>query len=510
MPLFRNIKVRLNEDLDEVLKKKYNDFESYRILKKSLDARRKNDIYYVYEIEIFYDKESIQEKTFFLNKVTTQKKVIIIGAGPAGIFSAMRLISRGIPCQILERGKPILERMRDISSYWKTGKMNQDSNVCFGEGGAGTFSDGKLITRIKSEYIPYIMDCFIKFGAPDDIRYLANPHIGSNKIRKVISQMTNWLSKQGCEICYNSTVSHFEFDKNKLVSVSTKEQKKYDADYFILATGHSAHDIYLKLLDSPISCESKSMAMGFRIEHNQKWVNKTQYGSFWEHPKLPVANYKLTYHNKKNDIGVYSFCMCPGGYVLASSAQEGHMVVNGMSNSGHNSPYANSGVVVTIDKNKWYPQGTKRALDFQSEIEKKTQQLVYKAGGTNQVPVQKVLDFLQNKKGKVAKGSCPSGTIAVNLRDIYPEEINTSIIEALHNFNRKMKGYLDNALLYGVESRTSSPIRIIRDKQELCSNEVNNFYPSGEGAGYAGGITSAAVDGIKIAEAIYDKIKTNN
>ncbi|MCM8530015.1 MAG: hypothetical protein NE330_02545, partial [Lentisphaeraceae bacterium] len=266
-------------------------------------------------------------------------------------------------------------------------------------------------------------------------------------------------------------------------------------------------DVYEKIIDAGVPCEAKSMAMGFRVEHPQVWVNEAQYGERWEHEELPVANYKLTCHDKESGIGVYSFCMCPGGFILPSSAQPERMVVNGMSNYNHGSPFANSGIVISIDKDKWYPGGPLDALKFQDKIERKTQEKVKEAGGTIEVPAQRVIDFLKNQVGELGKSSCPSGIIPVNLRDIYPEELTQAFHKAMKNFNRKMPGFVaDKAILHGVESRTSSPIRVLRDKVELNSPKFKNLYPSGEGAGFAGGITSAAVDGIKIAESIFESV----
>ena len=483
--------------------------KSYRILKKSLDARNKRNLHHVYSVETFTTETPPPLEFEELDKAQGKKLPItgIIGAGPAGIFAALRLLERGMPCFILERGRPIMERMRDISKHWKKGIVHPDSNVCFGEGGAGTFSDGKLITRIKSPLIRYTMEQFVRFGAPEEILYLANPHVGSNKIRKIINKLSLYLNENGCPVHFNTRAEKFNWSEDKLLSVQDCDGTEFKADRWILATGHSAHDIYEKIIDAGVPCEAKSMAMGFRVEHPQVWVNEAQYGERWEHEELPVANYKLTCHDKDSGIGVYSFCMCPGGFVLPSSAQPDRMVVNGMSNYNHGSPFANSGIVISIDKDKWYPGGPLDALKFQDKIERKTQEKVKEAGGTIEVPAQRVIDFLKNQVGELGKSSCPSGIIPVNLRDIYPEELTQAFHKAMKNFNRKMPGFIaDQAILHGVESRTSSPIRVLRDNIELNSPKFKNLYPSGEGAGFAGGITSAAVDGIKIAESIFESL----
>lgn len=509
MPVFENLKLPIGESLEHKLLKLDPKMKSFRILRKSLDARHKDKIHHLISAETYSTQEpppynfTSPPKLNPLPEKSAAPTTTIIGAGPAGLFSALWLLERGLSCQVIERGKPVLPRMKDIAQHWRHGKIHPDSNVCFGEGGAGAFSDGKLITRIKSPFKKFVMEQMVRFGAPEEILYLANPHVGSNKIRGIINKLTAYLNANGCPVRFETRAEQFEWETNKLKSITTQNGEKIESDFFVLATGHSAHDIYEKMLEADVPCETLNIAMGFRAEHPQVWVNEAQYGSRWEHPDLPVANYKLTCHNPQTNTGVYSFCMCPGGYVLASSAQEGRMVVNGMSNYNHGSSYANSGIVITIQKDKWYPSGPRQALEFQAQIERKTFEKVKEAGGTIEVPAQRVEDFLANRVGPLPKSSCPSGVIAVNLRDIYPPELTEAFVEALHDFNRKMPGYVSkDAVLHGIESRTSSPVRICRDDETLHSPKYINLYPSGEGAGFAGGITSAAVDGIKVAEAI--------
>ncbi|MEO5666573.1 MAG: FAD-dependent protein [Bdellovibrionota bacterium] len=510
MAVFENLKVMLGESLEKSLRKLDPKMGSYRILKKSLDARRKDRLHHVYTVETFASSEAPPYVLGAPQRISSAKDLpttTVIGAGPAGLFAALWLLEKGMPCQIIERGKPVLPRMKDISKHWRHGQVQADSNVCFGEGGAGAFSDGKLITRIKSPYKQFVMEQMVRFGAPDEILYLANPHVGSNKIRTIINNLTRYLSENGCPIHFETRAEEFRWEEGRLAEIVTNTGEVIRSDNYVLATGHSAHDVYEKLFAGEVPCETLNIAMGFRAEHPQTWVNEAQYGSRWEHPELPVANYKLTCHDDRTSLGVYSFCMCPGGYVLASSAQQGRMVVNGMSNYNHGSPYANSGIVVTVQKDKWFPGGAREGLKFQEDIERKTQQKVIDAGGTIQVPAQRVEDFLANRVGPVGKSSCPSGVIAVNLRDIYPKELTDAFVEALHDFNRKMPGYVaKDALLHGVESRTSSPVRVIRDDKTLASPKYTNLYPSGEGAGFAGGITSAAVDGIRVAQAICETV----
>jgi len=501
------LKVFLHENFENKLKSSFPKLRDYKIVKKSLDARNSRKIHYLYTLLISETEALPESKSYVLDSLETDYKVTIVGAGPGGLFAALRLLDRGIACQIVERGKPVLKRMKDIAQHWRHGKIHPNSNVCFGEGGAGTFSDGKLVTRVKSPHKNYVLEKFIEYGAPEEIAFVAQPHVGSNKIRKIIHNLTQDLQVRGCEVRFENLVTSFDWGESQLKSVSVNDQE-LRTDAFILATGHSAHDVFEKLITDGLHVETQSMAMGFRIEHPQKWLNKTQYGKHWESEKLPVASYKVTHQEVEAQRGTYSFCMCPGGYVLASSTQGGRMVVNGMSNANHASGFANSGLVVQVNKEEWYPGGIQEALDFQKTIEEKAQQLVYEAGGSLEIPAQRVVDFLENKVGPLPKSSSPSGVIAVNLRNVYPEKLTRSFIKALHVFEKKMPGFIsEEALLHGVESRTSSPLRILRDKEFLYAPQYKNFYPCGEGAGYAGGITSAAIDGVKIADSIYAQLK---
>ena len=512
MPQFEQLKVPLGESLETKLLELDPKMRSYRILRKSLDARRKDRIHYVYQVETFATEKAPPYKFQAPPQIQSKNlrsKTVVIGAGPAGLFAALWLLERGLSCEVIERGQPVLPRMKDIAQHWRHGNIDADSNVCFGEGGAGAFSDGKLITRIKSPYKKFIMEQMVRFGAPEEILYLANPHVGSNKIRGIINKLTKYLQENGCPVRFGCRAEKFVFENDRLKKLVLQDGEVVIGDQFILATGHSAHDVYKKLFEAEVPCEALNMAMGFRVEHPQIWVNEAQYGSRWEHPELPVANYKLTCHSDEASLGVYSFCMCPGGYVLASSAQKGHMVVNGMSNYNHASKFANSGIVITIDREKWYDNDPKKGLAFQTQIEKAAQQLVLDQGRKIEVPAQKLSDFMKNRVGPLEKSSCPSGVVGANLRNLYPEALTNAFMQAMEDFNRKMPGFVaDSAMLHGVESRTSSPVRIIRDAEKLYSPKYKNFYPSGEGAGYAGGITSAAVDGVKVAESICQQVES--
>jgi uncharacterized FAD-dependent dehydrogenase len=505
--IFQNLEVPINEELEEKLQYLMPDHGPYRILRQSVDARRSHSVHFVYSVEVAEKNETLKidnypvEKT---NKVLTEKPVII-GSGPAGLFAALRLVERGIPCILFERGSESSERIKGINRFWRYGELDRRNNVCYGEGGAGLYSDGKLITRIKSPHIPYVLNRLVQFGAPEEIQWLANPHVGSDKIRRVIPKMREFLKANGCEIHFNSQITEILFENRQTVGVKTEHGTEYRSPFVVLATGHSAEDMLMHLAEKEVQLDGKSFAMGLRIEHPQKAINKIQYRDFSEHPKLGSANYKLADHDHKTNVGVYSFCMCPGGYVLSSGTELDGVVCNGMSNYNRNSPFANAAVVVSIDHEKTFGKDIFGGLKMRRELETASYQAVLAAGGTKELPAQNMYDFIRGRIGKVNNGSCPSGTKAVRLDEILPEFIRKRVLEGFEKFERSMKGFIsEDAQLFGVESRTSCPIRVTRDDESLESLTHKGLYPAGEGAGYAGGITSAACDGVRIAEKIFD------
>lgn len=503
MKLLKDVKVLLDENLEEVIRKQIPDFSTYRVIKKSVDARKRHAIHEVYTIEVYGPAEKPLDDVFPVKKINfSGKKPIIVGGGPAGLFCALRLIERGIPCTLLERGSPTEKRIFKINRFWRYGEFDPEDNVCFGEGGAGFFSDGKLITRIKSDFIPYVMHRLVQFGAPEEIQYLSNPHVGSDKIRRIMPKMRKHLEANGCEIIFNTKVSELIHEKDKVVGVKTSDGKEYHSDHVVLATGHSASDILDHLNDIGVKLEGKSFAMGLRVEHPQKFINEVQYRKFAEHPKLKSANYKLTY-NTDDGIGVYSFCMCPGGYVLSSGTEADGLVCNGMSNYNRNGQFANSAIVITIDHKKIFGDDLFGGMKLRRELEKKCFNEIKKQGGTKELPVQTTMDFMKKKTGKALPTSSPSGVMPVNFHDILPKYMIDPLIKGLKDFNDKLPGFIsEESQLHGIESRTSCPLRVPRDPETLVSISHKGLYPAGEGAGYAGGITSAAVDGIKIAESI--------
>lgn len=508
-----NLILNLDEDLSEKLAWMYPGHGPYRILKQSVDARRRHSAHFVYSIEIAEPGETLSDDNIEIEKINKKPSdiPIIIGSGPAGLFAALRLVERGIPCLLFERGSNCSERIMGINRFWRYGKLDPRNNVCYGEGGAGLYSDGKLITRIKSPHIPYVLQRLVKFGAPDMIKYLANPHVGSDKIRRVIPKLREYLIEKSCQIFFNTQVTEILYsssgDKKIITGIKTEHGKIYNSSHVILATGHSAEDMIKHLDDIGVHLEGKSFAMGLRVEHPQHLINKIQFRQWAEHPKLGSANYKLTHHDNKTGIGVYSFCMCPGGFVLSSGTEPDGIVCNGMSNFNRNSYWANAALVVSIDHESHFPKDTWGGMKLRRQIESEAYKNVQNQGGSKELPVQGLIDFLEGKAGKISKGSSPSGSIAVRLDKIIPSEILEKLRNGINEFNVSMKGFIHpEAQLYGVETRTSCPIRIVRDTQTLESTSHEGLYPAGEGAGYAGGITSAACDGVRIAERIYEKI----
>lgn len=486
------------------------DITTLRILKRSLDARTRNKFFWVYTLEVYLHGETVEQAFEPFPKIKfSGPPPIIIGAGPAGLFAAWTFLQHGIQPILIERGQRTHERMRKISRYWRTGELDVDSNVCNGEGGAGTFSDGKLITRIKSPLIKHVMQTFVNYGAPQEITYAYNPHVGSNLIREVIRRMSDDLISQGADFRFQTRVDGLILSKGKLEGVQLADGSKVTGTGLILACGHSAGEFFQVLHKQGVHFEPKSFALGLRIEHPQQFINQWQYGCKIPPEELGAAQYKLQTYWDQEKIGVYTFCMCPGGYVVSSTTDPGTTVVNGMSNYHRNSPWANAAVVCSVEQDRIPGNDPFKMMTWQRSIERNVYDAAKRGNSTRHIPAQRLEDFLAGKTGPVkTRSSCPSGIVATNLSKLIPDWIYKHISEGLLDFDKKRHGFAHpDAVLHAVESRTSSPVRITRDADTLESISTEGLFPCGEGPGYAGGITSAAVDGIKAALAWIEKFK---
>lgn len=473
------------------------------IKKRSIDARSKNPVFRI-TLQVFINEPLINEDiSIKYSPVTSNKNVLIIGCGPAGMFAALKLIELNIKPIIIERGKDVQTRRKDLKEIQQNHIVNPDSNYCFGEGGAGTYSDGKLYTRSsKRGNIHKILSILVQHGANEDILIDAHPHIGSNKLPKIVQAMRETIIKNGGEIHFNSKVTDFIINNNKMTGVIVNSEKEFIGDSVILATGHSARDIYYLLNKYNIKIFAKPFALGVRIEHPQELINEIQYHTKQKHENLPAASYTLACEVEGK--GVYSFCMCPGGIIVPAATSPGEIVVNGMSLSRRDSKFANSGFVVSVNEEDWQKyknEGEFAALKLQEEIEHLSFELANK---TQSAPAQKVTDFTQNKVSSILnETSYIPGLTSAPLHSALPEFITKRLNQALLIFNKKMRGYYsEEAQIVATESRTSSPIKIPRDIVTYMHPDIEGLFPCGEGAGYAGGIVSAAMDGENCADAI--------
>lgn len=479
-------------------------------LRRSIDARGKQ-VWVKILVEISNRPASpISYKREYPN-VANHAPVIIVGAGPAGLFAGIRLIELGIKPIILERGKDVQTRRRDIAAINKEHIVNPDSNYCFGEGGAGTYSDGKLYTRSKKRGdVRRILEILVTHGASEEILFDAHPHIGTNKLPKLVEQLRASILQAGGEIHFETRVNDFIIEKNEIIGVKSADGQSWKGEGVILATGHSARDIYQILKRAQIQIEPKPFALGVRVEHQQNLIDKIQYHCQTDRgPYLPASSYSLVHQARISgkERGVFSFCMCPGGFIVPAATAPGEVVVNGMSPSRRDSKFANSGIVVSIELEDFRSCQSHEELAgmyFQSDVEKKA---CMAAGGTQAAPAQRLLDFMNRKVSTtLLETSYQPGLKSTDMHEILPGFVVDALQQGFKNFGQKMKGYLTNeAQIIGVESRTSSPVRIPRDGTSLEHTQLKRLYPCGEGAGYAGGIVSAAMDGERCAEAIVNK-----
>ena len=496
------------------LKVPVSDIKKFSIMKQSIDARNKNEIFYVYEINVDIDNEEkilkkekgqdvslARDLAYNFEKSGEIKLVappVVVGSGPAGLFCAYVLAENGYNPIVVERGEDVDSRIKAVNEFWKTGKLNKNSNVQFGEGGAGTFSDGKLNTLVKDEgnRCRKVLETFVKFGAPDEILYSQKPHIGTDVLSSVIKNMREQIKKMGGSFLYNSCMTDLIVENNSVKGIKINGEKIIECSALILAIGHSARDTFEMIYNHNVEMSAKPFAVGIRVQHNQDMINLSQYGEKYK-DVLPNATYKLTYKSTDGR-GVYSFCMCPGGYVVNASSEEGRLAVNGMSYNDRNGENANSAIIVTVTPDD-FGSGALDGVEFQRSLEEKA----YKTGNGN-IPTQTLDDFKNGEVTTELGGVNPvfkGDYTFADLNKILPEKVGVALKESFDYFGRKIKGF-DNGdtLLSAIESRTSSPVKIFRN--ENGESNISGLYPCGEGAGYAGGIMTAAVDGIKTAESI--------
>jgi uncharacterized FAD-dependent dehydrogenase len=493
--------------------------DTIQIRRQAVDARKKSSLYFVYTIDCAVKSEQNLVQKFNSKKiiiapdesyknVTPGKEIlplnpIIIGSGPAGLFAGLLLAQNGYKPLILERGYDVDKRARDVDSFWKNGTLDPESNIQFGEGGAGTFSDGKLTTLINDPRCKKVLQEFVASGAPDSILYANKPHIGTDLLREVVRTIRNRIIAYGGNVLFQKQVTNIRIDNNTLQAVQINNSEWIDCSVAVFAIGHSARDTVAMLHNNLMNIVQKPFAIGVRIEHPQELIDKSQYGSFADHPRLGAADYKMAFHGE-NHRSAFTFCMCPGGEVIAAASQKGGVVTNGMSYHARKGINANAALLVNVIPSDFPDAHPLSGFEFQRHWEEKAFQL----GGSNYfAPVQRVEDFLQNRKSTrtgTVKPTYAPGITPSDLRDCLPSYVTATLQKAIPHFAHQIAGFsLPDALLTGVETRSSSPVRLVRN--ELFESSIQGIYVAGEGAGYAGGITSAAADGIRVAEAIIEK-----
>ena len=509
MLLIRNIKLNINENEDSLKEKiikrlhtKDTNF-SYTIHKKSIDGR--DNLKIVYQVLVRIDNEYIylnhkdvikyQKEELIFPTIKTEDRPIIIGYGPSGMFTAIKLLDSGIKSIVFEKGKRISERIKDVDNFINNGILNENSNIQYGEGGAGAFSDAKLTTRIKNKYIDYILDTLIRFGADKKIKYESHPHIGSDAIKPVINAITNYLISKGVEFHFEEEVKDFIIENDTLIKIKT-DKKEYESNSFVLAIGHSSYNTVKKLYERNVYIEPKDISIGFRVEHKQDLIDRNQYKNIINQ-NLGPSEYFLTYKDERN---VYSFCMCPGGYVIPSTSIKGHVCTNGMSNAKRDSGIANSAILIQINKEE-FENDVLSGFNYIYNLEKKA----YDASNSYKALSQNIKDYINNDTNNLIFNSTYSlGTHLYNFNNLFTAKQNEIFKKAFVSFDSKIKGFIENGIMVGPETRTTSPVRIKRN-DNCQSINTHNLYLAGEGSGYGGGIMSCALDGIRIADFIIKK-----
>ena len=532
--LFSNLKTRVHDNEEDMIRLiarelgvETSDVRDVRVVKESIDARKK-PVMLNRNVEFTLNKMpqslpnrvvviersafDIADPTFFETKIRQpEAPVVVVGAGPAGMFAALALAESGVKTVLLERGKPVDTRMRDIGQLRSHGTLDPESNICFGEGGAGAYTDGKLYTRIKDRaMVRWVYRKFVDFEAPEDILVQAHPHLGTDKLVRIVKRMREYLIERGVEVRFETKVTRVLVKEGAVCGLEVNDGEVIPAKHVILGIGHSARDTLAQLHKDGIALEAKDFAVGVRVEHPQEMINRNQFGKAERDPVLGAAAYSLSYKAADDLLdhrGVYSFCMCPGGFIVPSPTEPDHMAINGMSNANRSTPFANSGVVaqVTVDDllRRGYQESPLIGISFQRDLEARVFKYTEKAYAA---PAMRICDFIARKPtGKLAATNFRPVAEAADLWEVLPEWIAEPLAAGLEHFNRKIRGYTSSeANMLAVESRTSSPIRVLRDTKTLESVSAAGLYPVGEGAGYAGGIVSAAVDGARAAGAVVE------
>lgn len=528
MYIVNNVKIELDENnvklqIAKKLKIKESDILSYKYYKKAIDSRNKENVFFLCHFLIdvvanvktkickHADVKKFTPYKMKIDKVKESKEVVVVGAGPSGLFASYVLALSGAKVTLIEKGKRVEDRIKDVETFFKTGKLNVNSNLQYGEGGAGTFSDGKLTTNINDERIEFIKNTFIKFGASEDIYYLSKPHIGSDVLIKVVKNFREELIRLGVKVKFNTSLVDISLENNQIQSIKVKDtiNSSYDdikCENLVLATGHSARDIFYLLHNKGANLEKKPFSIGVRIEHLQENINRSQYGEkYYKHPTLPNADYKIAVH-LDNGRSLYSFCMCPGGEVVASSCEENEIVTNGMSLYSRNKENANSALLVNVEKND-LDDDLFAGIEFQRKYER----LAYQISNDYKAPCQLYGDLVANVASSGYKSIKPSylpGVVFTNLRKCLPEFVIETLIQGIPLIDKKIKGFADgDAILTAPETRSSSPIRIIRD--DSYQSNIRGIFPCGEGSGYSSGITTSALDGIRVANKVIEKINNS-
>lgn len=518
----REVKLELTADeaalpavCAEMLGLPEDELRAFKVIRRGVDARKKNRILYVYTVEFQVNNEDVllavqQENpalvrapepvVMSLPTLAELRQVVVVGMGPCGLFAALRLAEAGARVTLVEQGRPVEARVHDVERFWGGGALDLASNVQFGEGGAGTFSDGKLTTRLNHPRLRSILETFVSLGAPERILVEARPHIGTDRLREVLIRFRQKLENLGVDLRFETCLTGLDIRQNRVAGAILNDHDTVPSDALILAPGHSARPTYRMLEQCGVGLAAKDFAIGVRVEHPVELINRAQYGRFSE--LLPAADYTLRFNDKASGRGTYSFCMCPGGEVVNASSEAGGVVVNGMSRAARAGSLSNSALVVTVNSSDWGASaGPLAGMEYQQKWERKA----FAVAGDYRPPAQNLLDFLGKGSGPIVS-SCRPGVVEASLDDILPPVVATGLRKALPQFDRRIRGFVSGeAVLVGVETRTSAPVRILRDKQGESVTHVG-LYPAGEGAGYAGGIMSSALDGYFVADQVVQKM----